>query len=119
MENRRPARLAPLFDGDGVRRILKTAARVVNRRRAVQTVLEQILPAHLAAGSTLGAYDRGRLELEARDELSYAELRSKAPSIERQLKRAVPGIRTLIVRPPGWQPPADEPADAGSEASKE
>lgn len=107
LKNRRPVRFAPLFDGAAARNMLMTAARTVRRRKAAQRVLETNLPPRLLAGCVLGAYSHGRLELEARDALSYAELRAKKGWLEQRLRRTVPGIRTLILRPPGWQPPVE------------
>jgi hypothetical protein len=115
--NRSPKRLAPLFGGPGARIVLKAAARAVRKCTAARRILDAELAPTLSAGFEIGAAGHGLLELEARDALVFAELCRKQKWLESRLRRAVPGIRKLIIRPVGWKPPADGAAPETAETA--
>ena len=124
VQNCGPKGLVPLFGGQHARIVLKAAARSVRKCKAAQRVLEKELAPALTAGCELGVARGGTLELQARDGLIFAELCRLQKRLEARVRRAVPGVRRLIVRPAGWNPPADDEAsndaaNGGSEALTE
>ena len=97
--NRRRRSTEPLFSAPPVAAVLRRAARRLRRREAAEAVFERLLPPDVLRRVCVLRTGDHLVDVETKDGMIAERLRRSRAQIERELQRAVAGIRRLRINP--------------------